>query len=277
MTENIKRINNPLTIIAIFAALAEVNATIAIGLVAPSLHSIFIWFVMGFPTLLVILFFITLNYNTKVMYSPSDFKDDKTFVQSLYGKINSNEKEKDNLIESIGSLEKRINETIEKQFGELSFDNPKLEEDIKKIKDQLKDSTDENIREFISGFRIDINLKDKLIEYRNFPAYFVLIESIIGSKATNVNELREYSKKKYLAEGWEDAIESLFRNGILIGETDKFEINPDYKEDLIKWQKMNMRLLFLIRQRIKEQETNDSMSHDELMDRVRKMARRIKM
>lgn len=277
MTEKIRRINNPLTIIAIFAALAEVNATIAIGLVDPSLHNIFIWFVMGFPTLLVTLFFITLNYNTKVMYSPSDFKDDKTFVQSLYGKINSNEKEKDNLIESIGGLEKRINETIEKQFGELSLDNPKLEEEIRKIKNQLKDSTDENIREFISEFRIDVNLKDKLIEYRNYPAYFVLIEAIVGSKATTINDLREYSKKRYLAEGWEDAIESLFRNSILIGDSDKFEINPNYKEDLVKWRKMNLRLLFLIRKIIEDQETNDTMTHNELMERVRKMARRIKM
>lgn len=77
MTEKMKKVNNPLTIIAIFAMLAEVNATIVVGLIDKDLHSIFIWFIIGFPVLLVILFFITLNFNTKVMYSPSDFKDDK--------------------------------------------------------------------------------------------------------------------------------------------------------------------------------------------------------
>ncbi|WP_435625798.1 hypothetical protein [Flagellimonas sp.] len=278
MTEKIKRINNPLTIIAIFAALAEVNATIAIGLVDPSLHGIFIWFVMGFPTLLVALFFITLNYNTKVMYSPSDFKDDKTFVQSLYGKINSGEKDKDGIIESIGSLEKRINETIEKQLGELKFDNPKLEEEIKKIKDQLKDSTDENIREFISEFKIDVDLKDKLIEYRNYPAYFILIDSIISSKSTNVEMLEKHSKRRYIAQGWENAIEDLFKNNILIGDSENFEINPKFYDDLVKWRKTNMRRLFLIRRLIENQEKDeDSMTHEELMERVRSVARRIKM
>ncbi|OGS72654.1 MAG: hypothetical protein A3F91_06995 [Flavobacteria bacterium RIFCSPLOWO2_12_FULL_35_11] len=259
--------------------MAEVNATIAIGLVDPSLHSIFIWFVMGFPTVLVILFFLTLNYNTKVMYSPSDFKDDKTFVQSLYGKINSEEKDMDGILEKIGDLEKRINETIEKQLGELNIGNPKLEEEIKKIKDQLKDSTDENIREFISEFKIDINLKDKLIEYRNFPAYFLIIDSVLASNATNINDLEKQSKRNYLAQGWEQAMDSLFRNDILIGDSENFEVNPEFKKDLIKWRKMNIKHLFIIRKMIKDEESkeNSEFSPEQLLGRTRRIAQRIKL
>jgi hypothetical protein len=85
MTERIKSIPNPLTIIAIFAALAEINATVSIGLVDKELQEIFIWFVIGFPTLLVIFFFITLNFNTKAIYAPSDYKDDKSFHRMLIG------------------------------------------------------------------------------------------------------------------------------------------------------------------------------------------------
>ncbi|MCF2490244.1 hypothetical protein [Dyadobacter sp. CY347] len=79
MTEKVKFISNPLTIIAIFAALAEINATVSIGLVDKELQQTFIWFVILFPTLLIILFFLTLNFNTKVIYAPSDYKTDESF------------------------------------------------------------------------------------------------------------------------------------------------------------------------------------------------------
>ncbi|MHA7128690.1 hypothetical protein [Algoriphagus namhaensis] len=85
MTEKIRNISNPLTIIAIFAALAEINATVSIGLVDKELQSVFIWFVILFPTLLVSLFFLTLNFNTKVIYAPSDYKDDQSFHKMLVG------------------------------------------------------------------------------------------------------------------------------------------------------------------------------------------------
>lgn len=282
MTNKIKRINNPLTIIAIFAALAEVNATIAIGLIDASLHSVFIWFVIGFPTLLVILFFLTLNYNTKVMYSPSDFKDDETFVQSLYGKLDNNEKEKtdkEDIINRLSNLELRINTNIEKMLGEIKVDNPKLEEEIRKIKEQLKESTDENIKEFISEFKIDIKLKEKLIEYRNFPAYFVLIESLLKSNANNMTALQRHAKKNYLASGWEDSIGSLFHNDILTGNINNFKINPDFKDDLEKWEKINLPQLVRIRRMIESQETDNEnkLTHEQIMERVRKVARRIKI
>ena len=83
--ENIKAVNNPLTIIAIFAALAEFAGTVAIKLIGPELQSVFIWFVMLFPVLIVILFFITLNFNPKVLYAPSDFKNEDNFLSVIAG------------------------------------------------------------------------------------------------------------------------------------------------------------------------------------------------
>lgn len=85
MTEKVKFISNPLTIIAIFAALAEINATVSIGLVDKELQGTFIWFVILFPTLLIILFFGTLNFNTKVIYAPSDYKNDENFQKMFLG------------------------------------------------------------------------------------------------------------------------------------------------------------------------------------------------
>lgn len=83
MIEKLPKINNPLTIIAIFAGLAEVAGTAALSLMDGETQKIFIWFVMLFPAVLVILFFITLNFNAKVLYAPSDFKDEENFLDTL--------------------------------------------------------------------------------------------------------------------------------------------------------------------------------------------------
>jgi hypothetical protein len=88
MLEKITAVNNPLTIIAIFAVLAEVAGTAALAAVDKELQRTFVWFVMGFPVLLVILFFVTLNFNPKVFYSSSDFRDEENFLNTLIGTRN---------------------------------------------------------------------------------------------------------------------------------------------------------------------------------------------
>jgi len=83
MIEKITRINNPLTIIAIFAALAEIASSIALVALPENTQSVFVWFCMIFPTLLVLSFFIVLYRKPKVLYAPSDFKDEKNFISIL--------------------------------------------------------------------------------------------------------------------------------------------------------------------------------------------------
>lgn len=118
MIEKIKSISNPLTIIAIFAALAEINATVSIGLVDKELQGIFIWFVILFPTLLVSLFFLTLNFNTKVIYAPSDYKDDNSFYKMLMGdakpdmEINTDKDIIHKTLEELGIKKKEVKETF---------------------------------------------------------------------------------------------------------------------------------------------------------------------
>lgn len=83
MATDFKKISNPLTIIAIFAGLAEINGTVVLGLVPETLQSIFIWFIILFPSILVIVFFVTLNFNPKVLYAPSDFSNEDNFLKTL--------------------------------------------------------------------------------------------------------------------------------------------------------------------------------------------------
>lgn len=76
-------VKNPLTVIAIFAGTAEISGTAVLPLLEATSQSIYIWFLMLFPFTLIGLFFITLNWNHKVLYAPSDFKDEDHFLNIL--------------------------------------------------------------------------------------------------------------------------------------------------------------------------------------------------
>jgi hypothetical protein len=78
--EHVGHIRNPLTVIAIFAGLAEVSGTIVLPFIEKSLQADFLWFLMLFPALLVVAFFATLNFNRKALYAPSDFREEKNFL-----------------------------------------------------------------------------------------------------------------------------------------------------------------------------------------------------
>lgn len=94
MTEKIGLIKNPLTIIAIFAGIAEVSGTIVLPFIKYENQLYFVWFLMIFPSLLVIIFFATLNFNHKVLYAPSDFQNEDNFFRVHYIKLSEAEKRK---------------------------------------------------------------------------------------------------------------------------------------------------------------------------------------
>jgi hypothetical protein len=81
--EKIGPVRNPLTIIAIFAGIAEISGTVVLPFISDSNQSIYMWFLMLFPAALILLFFATLNFNHKALYAPSDFSDEDNFFRSL--------------------------------------------------------------------------------------------------------------------------------------------------------------------------------------------------
>lgn len=113
------KISNPLTIIGIFAGLAEVAGTVVLPFVDGDLQKIFIWYVIGFPVMLVVLFFVTLNWNHKVLYAPSDFKEDKSWLATM-GINKEIEVVKTNLVNEIaaqGNVEKdEVEKVVDKNF-----------------------------------------------------------------------------------------------------------------------------------------------------------------
>lgn len=80
------KIQNPLTIIAIFAGIAEVAGTAVLLGLPIELQRVFVWFVMLFPIILVISFFLVLIFKTNVLYAPGDFSDEKNYMALQNGK-----------------------------------------------------------------------------------------------------------------------------------------------------------------------------------------------
>jgi hypothetical protein len=83
MNKSIQKIENPLTIIAIFAGITEVAASTTLPFLSDPAQSVFVWFLILFPFTIVAAFFITLNFNPKVLYAPGDYKDEKHFLTAL--------------------------------------------------------------------------------------------------------------------------------------------------------------------------------------------------
>lgn len=83
MLEKFRKVDNPLTIIAIFAGITEVAASAALPFLHQDTQLVFVWFLILFPFALIVAFFVTLNFNTRVLYAPSDYRDDKTFLEAL--------------------------------------------------------------------------------------------------------------------------------------------------------------------------------------------------
>ena len=114
MFEKRGMVRNPLTIIAIFAGIAEVSGTTVLPFVDAPNQMFFIYFLIGFPILLVLLFFLTLNFNNRVLYAPSDFKDETNFLKiSKYDRAELKEVEvnlnKSELINYIDDLNEKYN------------------------------------------------------------------------------------------------------------------------------------------------------------------------
>ncbi|POF40744.1 hypothetical protein B0D71_19935 [Pseudomonas laurylsulfativorans] len=78
-----KRIYNPMTIIAIFAALSETSAAVSLPFLDQEEREIYVWFLISFPFYLLLLFFATLNFNYKSLYAPSDFEKGKHFMKVM--------------------------------------------------------------------------------------------------------------------------------------------------------------------------------------------------
>ena len=138
-----KAISNPLTIIAGFSMLAEIAMVTALKIVDIQLQPIFIWFVMLFPAFLALGFYLTLNFNSKVLYAPSDFKDESNYMNAL-GLVKQQATELDKIEKTVETAISQVDDTVKQISGVGEAVNQQLQERLETLNKQLK-SIEENV------------------------------------------------------------------------------------------------------------------------------------
>lgn len=149
-SDKIKKITNPLTIIGMFAMLSETTVSVLATHVDKSIQGTFLWFVMGFPVLLLLLFFLTLNFNRIVFYAPGDFNDERNF----YNALSCKHKVVDNIENVIELSNKTKNELVIKKEALSKYEfNQLIDQKFSSIESALKETKN-------SAEKIDINLNN---------------------------------------------------------------------------------------------------------------------
>lgn len=72
-----------MTVIAIFATLSETSAAISLPFLENTEREVYVWFLISFPFYLLLLFFVTLNFNYRSLYAPSDYEKGEHFINAL--------------------------------------------------------------------------------------------------------------------------------------------------------------------------------------------------
>ncbi|WP_160045566.1 hypothetical protein [Paenibacillus sp. USDA918EY] len=135
------KIQNPLTVIAIFAGLAETAGTAVLIGLPLEIQKIFVWFVMLLPVLLISLFFLVLAYRHEVLYAPGDFSNEQNFANIINAK-NSALSDVVQIVEETKTIAESFpsNKPDEQHLQELKNKINEIEsklEDAKKINSEL--------------------------------------------------------------------------------------------------------------------------------------------
>lgn len=170
MLEKVGHVRNPLTIIAIFAGFAEVSGTLILPFINPSVQSTYVWFLMGFPILLVLLFFFVLYTKHKVLYAPSDYRSDDPFVNLSKKEVSSDYEENVRLL-----VTDNVKENIENVTNDLTTDSKDIEK------------TAESISVYIGSYNSILNDNNKRTNYYYISeSYLHLIQSVFFKLGVSV-------------------------------------------------------------------------------------------
>jgi hypothetical protein len=110
---------NPVSVIALFAGLSEASAATALPFLDEDNRDIYVWFLIIFPCTLTFLFFLTLNFNYKVLYAPSDFSNEKNFLKIIKNNEFSlkNEKDDDKALNTVKPVKHHPHRSVPMKSG----------------------------------------------------------------------------------------------------------------------------------------------------------------
>jgi len=183
MTEKIGTVKNPLTIIAIFAGIAEVSGTVVLPFIDITNQFIFIYFLILFPSILIVLFFGTLNFNNKALYAPSDYKDEDNYIKMFKYDI-----QKQTNIEVKVSKEDSIINNIEELKSQIS----KLTNKISNLEEKPKNDSTETAELIYDDYEIQVTSFENAVKFTNYMSKNNLHVTVYDEFTRN-NSYREHS------------------------------------------------------------------------------------
>lgn len=211
---NIGIVKNPLSVIAIFAGVAEISGTVVLPFIAPDNQELYVWFLMLFPFTLVLLFFATLNWNHKALYAPSDYKSDESFQENVNGGRSQRE--------GIASMEKVIKEKVTEVLNSADGDS------VKESKESIAQQITESIKtsSFITINAGPLTGTDDVffLPYVAFPSLNSLTDEIYFL-------LEEYVRPFEYGHSWvlKDENGKIIKNSRMITNTPNGEPCPDHR------------------------------------------------
>lgn len=211
MNNKLGTVKNPLSVIAIFAGIAEISGAAVLPHISSDNQQLYIWFLMSFPFALVILFFITLNWNYKVLYAPSDFQNEDNFVDL----------QKASFSETLSKLKDEVLDDSSDDEEENKIDNndsvtklPESNIDLSELKDKVgKSELKLDIGKFSSKEEREeqrqIVRKLNRIRMREERA----VESLLLNKIENDLNVTVERDMKYVSSGRRIMFDGIIRNG----------------------------------------------------------------
>jgi len=143
-------------------------------------------------------------------------------------------------------LETRITHDLEKKMQKIlgaAVARPEvISELIKEIRGDIN-SLIERASDVSSSVILPQKLREKIKEWKTHPAYIFLIALIIRENATSEDDIKEAVPKYNLTKGWDFAIESLLKEGILNGSQNEFNVADEYINPLKLWLARNSELI----------------------------------
>jgi len=132
-----KKILNPLSVIGTFCALIEAFAAYALIKLPVQFQNTFMWFIIILTFIIIGLFFVTLNFNSKVLYAPSDFREDSSYLEVLKMYYNVKEELKEEIDEGEVSISiEKLNQILESSFKRVERETKDFEKLFPKLMSQ---------------------------------------------------------------------------------------------------------------------------------------------
>ena len=212
MKEKIQHVKNPLTIIAIFSGISEISASAVLPFISESLQKTFIWFVIIFPFVLILLFFITLWTKHHVLYAPSDFKSDESFLKVV---PSTGQEIKEKIIEETNEQKTLDSDDLiqsENSVSDVDYNNPGFDVSahenfalaeqlcLNKLRDTFgpKFKNQSTIHSGNIKIRVDGLLQDKDHWYLHEIKYFSAVNIQMSGIGKNINNFKRFRQASSL-------------------------------------------------------------------------------